>query len=492
MLFSEGEMHGINESKAGSSVTFGLFLVLVQLLLLLFVFQGTGFAASVVLDWDASTDADLAGYRLYYQANSSALPFSGSGAVEGAAPIDSGIVTTATINGLDPNNTYYFAITAYNSAGEESVYSNIVEIAESAAPVVTVTSSANPSVPGTVSIAATATDNVAVTKVQFFVNGVQVAETAATPYRFSWDTSALAGGDYAISAKAFDAVGNVGDSDIVTVAVAGDTTAPTVSLAGAAAGSTVSGVVALSAWADDDVEVARVDLVIDGTPVLSGNQSAVSYQWNTAAEANGSHILSAVAYDAAGNVGQSAQVEVTVLNDFMAPVVAAFTMPATINSTQIPVSSFACTDNVGVTGYWISESATPPSAFDSGWSAAAPTSFAFAGTGLRTAYAWAKDGAGHVSAASSATVLIDTILPVIRSLSLASGSASVTIKVAASDNVGITRMELYADGALQLQTATDNFTYVWTAGLKKSQSITVKVYDAAGNVRSQTFRVSKI
>lgn len=35
-------------------------------------------AATVALQWDAVTDSDLAGYKVYYQANSSSAPFKGS------------------------------------------------------------------------------------------------------------------------------------------------------------------------------------------------------------------------------------------------------------------------------------------------------------------------------------------------------------------------------------------------------------------------------
>jgi len=122
------------EPKAASKNRSGLLSGLMQLMLILLVFPGTGFAASVVLEWDPSTDADLAGYKAYYQANSPAVPFAGTGAAEGSAPIDVGNVITTTINGLDPNNSYFFTVTAYNSAGLESVYSNVIEIKESAPP----------------------------------------------------------------------------------------------------------------------------------------------------------------------------------------------------------------------------------------------------------------------------------------------------------------------------------------------------------------------
>ena len=99
---------------------------------------------------------------------------------------------------------------------------------------------------------------------------------------------------------------------------------------------------------------------------------------------------------------------VTAPADSTAPVVGAFTLPATSTSLTVPVSSFTATDNVGVTGYLINKSATAPAASATGWTATAPASVT-AVAGSNTFYAWAKDAAGNVSAAKSASVTV-TIL----------------------------------------------------------------------------------
>lgn len=85
-------------------------------------------ASTVVLTWDANTDATLAGYKVYYSLVNT-QPFAGTGATQGAAPvmIAKG-TTTATLSGLDSTKAYFFAVTAYNTQGMESVYSNIVSV----------------------------------------------------------------------------------------------------------------------------------------------------------------------------------------------------------------------------------------------------------------------------------------------------------------------------------------------------------------------------
>ena len=97
-----------------------------------------------------------------------------------------------------------------------------------------------------------------------------------------------------------------------------------------------------------------------------------------------------------------------------APVVTAFTLPATSNSLTVAITALSATDKVAVTGYLVSESATTPAASATLWSAAAPTAYTFADAvaGAHTLYAFAKDAAGNVSPPLSATVIIPFTLTV--------------------------------------------------------------------------------
>ena len=75
----------------------------------------TAMAGDVTLAWDPNSETDLAGYRLYY----------GNASRSYSATVPVGNVTTYTITGL-PAGTFYFAVTAYNTAQAESSYSNEV------------------------------------------------------------------------------------------------------------------------------------------------------------------------------------------------------------------------------------------------------------------------------------------------------------------------------------------------------------------------------
>jgi chitinase len=376
---------------------------------ILLIANATCFASTVTLKWDPVDAADLAGYKVYYNADSAVVPFSGTGATQGAAPVDVAKLTTATISGLDPSHAYYFAVTAYSSTGVESSYSNIAQISELTAPAVAISYPANnASVTGTVSVSANASDNVGVTKVEYYVNGALQGTDTASPYLLSWNTSALTTGTYTLSAMAYDAAGNVGQSANVSVTVVNDTTAPTVTLTAPASGATVSGTVAIKATASDNIGVAKVEFYENGTLLTAGNVAPYTFSWDSTSIADGSYTLTAKAYDAAGNVQTSNSV-VTVkntLNDTTAPAVSAFSLPGTATALNVAVSSLSASDNVGVTGYLITESAAAPAAGASGWSSSVPSTFTFAGAGARTAYAWAKDAAGNVSAAKTASVTI--------------------------------------------------------------------------------------
>jgi hypothetical protein len=145
----------------------------------------------------------------------------------------------------------------------------------------------------------------------------------------------------------------------------------------------------------------------------SATPSASASGWSSTAptsftfSAAGSQTVYAWTKDAAGNVSASASASTVItLPDTIPPTITAFTLPATSTSTTVAISSFTATDNVGVTGYLVTQSSATPSASASGWSSTAPTSFTFSAAGSQTAYAWAKDAAGNVSVAKSAGVTI--------------------------------------------------------------------------------------
>ncbi|MBN2091730.1 Ig-like domain-containing protein, partial [candidate division KSB1 bacterium] len=92
-----------------------------EILILLFIFVFSGASAilkaeSLKLLWDQNRETDLKGYKIYY----------GTATGKYSSHIDVGKMTTYTLNNLNANTTYYFVLTAYDSAGNESAYSKEV------------------------------------------------------------------------------------------------------------------------------------------------------------------------------------------------------------------------------------------------------------------------------------------------------------------------------------------------------------------------------
>jgi hypothetical protein len=152
---------------------------------------------------------------------------------------------------------------------------------------------------GTITLNASASDNVGVTNVEFYVDGVLKGSDASSPYSMSLDSTTLSNGSHSLTAKAYDAAGLSTTSTASSFSVNNttpDTTPPTVS----ASESGTSGTITLNATATDNVGVTNVEFYVDG--VLKGSDSSSPYSMTLDSNtlANGTHSLTAKAYDAAG------------------------------------------------------------------------------------------------------------------------------------------------------------------------------------------------
>jgi hypothetical protein len=114
-----------------------------------------------------------------------------------------------------------------------------------------------------------------------------------------------------------DAYGNSTTSAAVAVTVSNvapppDGTPPTVALT--APSGTVSGTVAVTATAADNIAVTQVQFFAGTTSLGTDSSAPYSVSWNTTTVADGDVSLTAVARDAAGNSTTSTAVVVTVSN----------------------------------------------------------------------------------------------------------------------------------------------------------------------------------
>src|SRR5882762_3579413 len=216
-------------------------------------------------------------------------------------------------------------------------------------PTVSITSPASGTiVAGTISVTASASDNVRVVGVQFLLDGLNAGtEVTAAPYSVSWDTTSASNGSHSLTAVARDAAGNRTPSAPVAVTVSNgappDATPPAVSITSPTSGASVSGTVTVTANASDNVGVAGVQFLLDGLNVGAEVTAApYSAPWDTTTASRGSHTLTAVARDAAGNRATSALVSVTVVN--ASPIVLENQQPGSGN-WQMYLSGFQPADD---------------------------------------------------------------------------------------------------------------------------------------------------
>ncbi len=89
-------------------------------------------------------------------------------------------------------------------------------VVDSVAPVVNITAPVSGAVltRGTVSVRADASDDVGVSRVEMYLGDRLLGSKQAAPYDFSFSTVGLQRGTYTLTAKAFDAAGNVSQSEI--------------------------------------------------------------------------------------------------------------------------------------------------------------------------------------------------------------------------------------------------------------------------------------
>jgi hypothetical protein len=122
---------------------------------------------------------------------------------------------------------------------------------------------------------------------------------------------------------AVDQAGNA--SGVMAETYAIDSASPVVAITAPADGAEVRGVTRLSATASDNLEVARVQFLVDGIEVGAAD-TAAPYQldWDSSSVLDGTHVITAVAYDRSGNAGSPQTVAtVNVINGLVNPTVEA-------------------------------------------------------------------------------------------------------------------------------------------------------------------------
>jgi thermitase len=262
--------------------------------------NGGGYGSVSGTSFSAPVTAGV--YALMMAANPSLSP----------SQLDNALFSTASdlgAAGKDP----YFGYGRVNAAA--AVGTTGADTGDGTAPSVSISAPvAGTKVRGLVPVDVRASDDVGLSRVEFYADGTLVGSDTLTPYGFSWDSTGSADGEVILEARAVDSSGNVATTQ-VTVLVGNDTSAPQVMISNPRSGEVISNAVTVTANATDNNRVAKMTLLINGKQVATSEGDSVSFDWDpyaggaTKGKGGGffkrgtSYIISATSTDDAGNIG---------------------------------------------------------------------------------------------------------------------------------------------------------------------------------------------
>ena len=402
--------------------------------------------------------------------------------------------------GLSASTTYQYAVRAYNSAGVSS-WSNTVPATtlsgtgDVTPPTVSITSPSNNTTytsAQTVIITASASDNVGITKVDFYDGATLQGTDTASPFTYSWAFTSSNNGTHTWTAKAYDASGNStissGVNLIVNIPVA-DTTPPTGSItinSGAAYANILSVTLTLSA-SDNSGSVSQM-CISNTTSCTAWETYAGSKAW-TLTTGDGTKTVYVWYKDGAGNANTSPYSDSIILDttppssSIIINSGAAYTKTTSVTLTLSASDSLSgvsqmCLSNTGSCTSWETY------ATSKAWTLTT-------GDGTKTVYVWYKDGAGNANTSPySDSIILDTTAPPVPSGLTATAVSSSQINLnwsAVVDTSGGSGLAGYKVYRSVTQIATTTATNYQDPNLTANTQYCYRItsYDVAGNESGQ-------
>src|SRR5262245_61139506 len=358
-------------------------------------------------------------------------------------------------------------------------------VADTTAPTVAVSPPATPFVAGTVTVTATASDNVGVAGVQFLLdNNPLGTEDLTSPYSVSWNTTTASNGAHTLAARARDAAGNNAIATPISITV--DNQAPTGSiLINGGAPATNSTTVTLTLSASDAFSgVTQMRFSNNGTSFSTAENYATTKAW-TLSNGAGTKTVYVQFRDAAGN--WSASATDTIVLDTTAPTISARTTTNITSSSAVITwtTNEPATSQVdyGLTTSYGSSTALDPSLVTA-------HSVSLIGLAPSTTYNYrvrSVDAAGNQTVSANSTFITaagaDTVAPSMPTGLTASPISTTQINLiwnASTDNVGVTGYQVFRGGVQIATTATTSYS---NTGLTPGTAYqyAVKAFDAADN-----------
>ncbi len=457
-------------------------------------------AADVTLAWDPNTEANLAGYKIYH----------GTAPGTYLAPIVIGKQTIYTVSGLQPG-THYFSVTAFDTFGNESGFSNEVftTIGQGDGTPPIISNVAASAVTSSGAAISWNTDTASDSQVEYGTalgyGHSTILNTGMFTSHAQTLTGLAAGTLYHYRVKSANAAGSLAISGDFTFTTApqADVTSPGIAITSPTSAPTYSAVSAslsISGTASDNVGVALVTWSNDRG---GGGTAAGTASWSVTGITlqSGANVITVTARDAAGNTGAAVLTVTYSPADTAAPVITNVGVLTITSSTAVIT--------------WATDEASDSQA-EYGTSAAYGSSTAI-NTGLVTAHSQSlaglapstlyhfrvrsKDAAGNTAVSGDLTFVTaagsDGVAPTVNisvptsSAAYSTSAAVIDIGGSASDNAGVT---LVTWSSSRGGSGTASGTSSWSVGGIPLQSgtniITVTARDAAGNAGSATLTVT--
>ncbi|HYC61361.1 MAG TPA: Ig-like domain-containing protein [Thermoanaerobaculia bacterium] len=376
------------------------------------------------------------------------------------------------------SGTYWYYVRAVQADGHD-VWSSPMWITYQAggggdtqAPATSITAPlAGATVSSTVNVTASATDNVGVTRVEFWLDGALQSTDTTSPYAWSWNTTGATNGAHTLQSKAFDAANNSGTSVSVGITVSN----------GGGGGSSAD----VSGWKLTQANAAGTYTIPAGTVIPAEGYLIVARQADKAAfQTYWARTLAAnvVFLNSGGAMPVLNGDETITLSNASSVVVdgPSGAMPATAARTMQRTDP--------CTSAWIAlveSSSNPGSGAGAGCAG-----------GVKLNEVSDASGTGNfiyefVEIHNDSAAAGDTQAPatsITAPPNAATVSATVNVTASASDNVGVTKVEFWLDGVLRSTDTASPYAWSWntTTSTNGAHSLLSKAYDAANNIGTST------
>ncbi|HEX7830163.1 MAG TPA: Ig-like domain-containing protein, partial [Thermoanaerobaculia bacterium] len=357
--------------------------------------------------------------------------------------------SSATITESLTSGTYYYYVHAVQADGHD-LWSAPMWITYTAgggdttAPTTSITAPANgATVSGTVNVTANASDNVGVSRVEFWLDGALANTDNASPYAWSWNTTSATNASHTLVSKAFDAANNTGTSTTVTV---------TVNNGGGGTSANVGGWKITQANSTGEYTIpAGTTIPADGYLVIARQADKAAFEtfWARTLGANVTFLNSAGLMPVInGDENYTLRNASLVVVDGATP-----NMPASA------ARSLQRTDPCSSTWTTVLESAANAGSGAGGGCAGGVKLNEFSDASGTNNFVYEFIELHNDSAAAS-----DTTAPTTSITAPANGatvSATVSVTANASDNVGVTKVEFWLDGALASTDTSSPYAWSW-------------------------------